>query len=231
MTLLPLNLSSLWPEGLEFVRGTISLEGAANEKFSTEKFVEALSREKIVSASGTWGTSAPIHDAVHSGFRGNLNVSKSDNEWMIQWTLNPSTEPWSDVPSGKRALGVGEFTQLLTAFVTDPGQLTLARGHFHLSKERWKSTISLPVRLPGILEGTQGRPEVAGFKFRFTEPPSELRSAEVELMSRVLLLDLTVATKFFPEQDLISRVCAALSQNVGLFAVRSPTELVSDAKS
>jgi hypothetical protein len=224
MTLLPLSLSSLWPEGLKFIRGTFFLFADSNKGFKPEDLTDALSARGIATAAGSRGISAPIQDSPYSDFRGSLTVAKSEDDWMFQWTLSPSSEPWRDIPNGKRAARIDEFAEVLVPFLPEgEREVIVGRGQFNLNADRWRPT-ALPVSLPGILEGTQGRPEITGFAFRFTEPTSELRSANVELVGPSLLLELSVAARLHPTNDLAARVCSTLGQNVSVFAVKTNSD-------
>jgi hypothetical protein len=236
MTTTNSSLADVWPEGLRSLEWTTFVE---KSQFRRDLLEKALRQEVIWHVTRRTELSLPaVGGGAPPGFAGVLVIDSGapelENWTMIEWRIRPFMGDLPEIPEGARPLEFALIPDFVRRFMegSDVDPPLIASAKFQFDPSTWKPAIQLPVRLPGVLEGVSGSPEITGFNFRFGTTDSNLRSAKIDVsVPTSIRLDMVTGVEIHPTESLSDRTLSALLTYLPFFVERIPQPTVSDARS
>lgn len=197
-----------WIEGLDGIEVFLTIPDSASRfvEFSEQfrDFKPVRLSDRLVSAPFVHGSGNVLRQGV---FRGRPTGEDIDIEFDLL------TRP---VGAGPAVSLIEDVVRLVAEFCSDHSARVEATAfaHMTLSTDSWRSTLSLPIALPGILGDVGGSPEVAGFEFAFQDDKSPLRRASISLFTELqeYLVRLSYTLPFLPASTLIDRAVSGVAQ-------------------
>jgi hypothetical protein len=198
-----------WPDELENVDFWINLERDQLDFSGLKAALEdrpgfAVRNDRISSTLREPAKGSSLHG--HAYFR-----SRGANQVQWEFLITRGSTTLED-----EALSIQDFLTVLEERLRlDTGGRDIqgiVDATLDLPIAAWQPTIPLPVILPGMLDGAEGSPQVAGFDFGFRDSSNQLRRAYIGLSESAK--DYAVRFRFrlpmLPLTKIIDRAVAAI---------------------